>query len=105
LFESRILVYTLRQDDHLAAAALVYRVREDQNYLVSWGDDLAYRKNRVMNLMAYHLVSTAIDQGVGLLDLGISSVNGVPDDNLIYFKRGIGGTSGLRLDFQFGAFQ
>jgi len=35
-----------------------------------------------------------------VLDIGISSVNGVPDDGLIHFKRSIDGVTGLRTNFR-----
>lgn len=100
VFGARIAAYALKRDGRLAAAALVYRVSENQEYLVSWGDDIRDRKDRAMNVMAYHLVSTAILNNIALFDLGISSVNGSPDDGLINFKRNIGGTPGLRIDFR-----
>jgi hypothetical protein len=53
-----------------------------------------------MNLMVYHLVRLAIAQRVAVLDVGISSVDGVPDDNLIQFKRSVGAATGLRIDFR-----
>ena len=53
-----------------------------------------------MNVMAYHLVSAAIAQRVSVIDIGISSVDGVPDDGLIQFKRNIGGVTGLRLNLR-----
>jgi hypothetical protein len=50
--------------------------------------------------MAYHLTCASIAQRVAIVDLGISSVNGIPDDGLIQFKRSIGATTGLRIDFR-----
>lgn len=98
-FGQRIAMYRLTKDHRLAAAALVYRTRSDVDHVVAWGDDILFRKDRVMNLMAYHLVCEAISGGIRIIDLGISSVNGVPDDGLIQFKRNIGASTGLRIDF------
>lgn len=100
VFGARIAMHRLTHHGQLAGAALVYRVADDWDYIAAWGDDLRHRSGRVMNLMAYHLVCTAIAQRVAILDLGISSVDGVPDDGLIHFKRSIGATTGLRLDFR-----
>jgi hypothetical protein len=100
VFGKRIAMYRLMQGAELAAAALVYRVTRDWDYLVAWGDDIRYRPNRVMNVMAYQLVRAAIIERVGLIDLGISSVHGIPDDGLIQFKRNIGGVTGLRINFR-----
>ena len=100
IFGPRIAMYRLRDGDALAAAALVYRVRPDWDYVVAWGDNLAYRPTRVMNALAYHLVETAIARRVSVMDLGISSVGGVADEGLISFKRNVGASTGLRIDFR-----
>lgn len=99
LFGPRIAMHRLRRDGDLAGAALVYRIAPAWDYVVAWGDDLAHRGKRAVNLIAYHLVREAMAQRVGVIDLGISSVDGVPDDGLIHFKRGIGAATGLRLNF------
>ena len=64
----------------LAGAALVYRIAPHWDYVAAWGDELRHRGKRVMNLMVYHLVCSAIAQQVKVLDLGISSVTGSADD-------------------------
>jgi hypothetical protein len=97
-FGERIVMYRCLQADDLAGAALVYRVLPDRDYVVTWGDDFRRRPGGVMNAIAYHLVRTAIADGVGLIDIGISSVDGAPDDGLIQFKRHIGAAVGLRPD-------
>lgn len=99
-FGERIAMYRLGDADDPAGAALVYRVMPDQDYVVAWGDDISHRREGVMNVMAYLLVRQAIAQDVRLIDLGISSVGGAPDDGLIQFKRNIGAVTGLRLDLQ-----
>ena len=98
-FGKRIAMHRLIQGGDLAGAALVYRVRRDWDCVAAWGDNLRHRQNRVMNVMAYQLVCEAIVQRVSIIDTGISSVSGVPDDGLVQFKRNIGGTTGLRLNF------
>lgn len=99
-FGKRIAMHRLVQGDQLAAAALVYRITSDWDYIAAWGDDLRYRQNRVMNVMAYQIVRVAIAQRVSVVDTGNSSINGMSDDGLVQFKRNIGGATGLRLDFR-----
>ena len=100
IFGSRIAMRRLLLGDALAAAALLYRVTPDVEYVVAWGDDCAQRSRRVMNVLAYYLVETAITHGTRVIDLGISSVDGVPDEGLINFKQGVGAVTGLRLNFR-----
>lgn len=99
IFETRIVMRRLMLNDKLAGAALVYRVAPAWDYVAAWGDELAHRDKRVMNAMAYHLVREAIAQRVAVVDIGISSAGGVADDGLIQFKRSIGATTGLRINF------
>lgn len=99
VFGNRIAMHRLLRAGELAGAALVYRLARDWNYVVAWGDDLRHRQHRVMNVMADQLVRAAIAQRISVLDAGTSSVEGVPDDGLIQFKRSVGATTGLRLYF------
>ena len=100
LFGERIVMHRLMHGEELAAAALVYRVAPDWDYLAAWGDRMEYRERKAMNVMAYELACHAIKHRVSVLDLGISSVDGVPDDGLIQFKRSVGAATGLRLNFR-----
>lgn len=97
-FPERIRMYLLTRGDALLAAALVYRVKRDCDYVVAWGDDRSARDLGPINMVAYRLVEEAVGNGVTLIDLGISTVDGAPDDGLIQFKRHIGASTGLRLD-------
>jgi hypothetical protein len=101
LFGKRIMMHRLLCNGELASAALVYRIAPDWDYVVAWGDDIKFRRNRAMNLMACHLLQLAVVQGVSVVDTGISSVGGTPDGNLIQFKRSIGAVVGLRTNYHF----
>jgi hypothetical protein len=99
VFGQRITMQRLLCGAELAAAALVYRIAPQWEYLVSWGDERQHRPKRVMNLMAYHLIGLSISQGVRVFDTGISSVTGASDDKLVQFKRSIGAVAGLRRNY------
>jgi hypothetical protein len=99
-FPKRIAMYRLVKDRVLAAAALVYRVGRNWDYVAAWGDEPEHRRHRPMNLMSFEIFRIAITDRVQLVDLGISSVDGVPDDGLIQFKRSLGAASGLRLNLR-----
>lgn len=98
LFGDRIAMHRLTQAGELAGAALVYRVTPHCDYVVAWGDDLRHRHDKVINVMAYRLMCSAIAARIRVIDLGISSVDGVPDDGLVQFKRSIGAVTGMRLN-------
>jgi GNAT acetyltransferase-like protein len=99
LFGERIAMHRALRGGDLAAAALVYRVARDWDYLAAWGDDLRHRDSKVMNAMSFHLVCEAFARRIAVIDLGISSVDGVADDGLIQFKRSVGAVTGLRTDY------
>jgi hypothetical protein len=96
LFGSRIVMHRVIKDDALAGAVLVYRVAPEWDYIVAWGDSLRHRHHSVMNFIVYQLVRLAIADRVTVVDLGISSVDGVADDGLIHFKRSVGAVTGVR---------
>ncbi len=86
-FPDRINMYLLQAEGHHIAAALVYRVMPKVDHIVTWGDDKTRRDIAPIGTIAVHLLERALREKVEVLDIGISSVNGVPDDGLIAFKR------------------
>lgn len=98
-FGERIRFFVLDHGDTPVAAALLYRLRPDIELVEYWGDH--HRLDRSpMNRLAEEVCARAIEEGVRLVDLGISSVDGEPNDGLIQFKQSIGATAELRLDLE-----
>lgn len=97
-FPGRIRMYLLAHRDTPCAAALVYRVLPGRDLVVAWGDSGHDLRRSPMNLLAYRVVALAMAEGLRSLDLGISSVAGVPDRGLCRFKRSILAEESLRLD-------
>jgi hypothetical protein len=98
LFPGRLRMLLLRHKGRTVAAALVYNVLPGAHYLAAWGDSEHDLAHSPMNLLAHELVADALDQGARIMDLGISSVEGVVNDGLVQFKRNVGASSALRLD-------
>ena len=65
--------------------------------VVYWGDAGHELPRSPMNVLAHALVARSLDEGVRSLDIGPSSIDGVPDQGLIQFKRSIGAREDLRL--------
>ena len=80
------------------AAALTYRVLPGRELVVYWGDAGHDLPRSPMNVLAHAMVARALDEGVRSLDIGPSSVAGVPDQGLNQFKRSVGARESLRLD-------
>jgi hypothetical protein len=98
LFPGYIRMLVLRHLSSIVAAALVYRVLPGVHYVAAWGDaghDLAYSP---MNYLAHQVVVDALKQGAHVVDLGLSSIDGVANEGLVQFKRNVGSTTGMRLD-------
>ena len=98
-FGDRIRFFVLHHSGTPVAAALLYRLRPDIELVEYWGDDHDLDRSP-MNRLAEEVCTRAIDEGVRLVDLGISSVDGEPNDGLIQFKQSIGATAELRLDLE-----
>lgn len=98
LFPGRVRMLLLRHESSVVAAALVYRMLPGVHYVAAWGDAGHQLPYSPINFMAHQVVKNAIEDGVHIVDLGISSVDGVVNDGLVQFKRNVGASTGLRLD-------
>ncbi len=93
-----IRYFLLRHGGVLVAAALLYRVQPGVELVEYWGDCHNLARSP-MNVLAARVIERAIAEGVRVVDLGLSSVDGVPDAGLIQFKQSVGARAELRLDF------
>jgi hypothetical protein len=94
----RVRMFTLTHAGVPCAAALVYRVTPRRELVVYWGDAGHDLPRSPMNALAHLLVAQVLGEGALALDLGPSSVAGVPDQGLIQFKRSVLARESLRLD-------
>lgn len=94
----RVRMFTLTHAGAPCAAALVYRVAPRRELVVYWGDAGHDLPRSPMNALAHLLVAQVLGEGALALDLGPSSVAGVPDQGLIQFKRSVLARESLRLD-------
>lgn len=97
-FPGHIRMFTLVHGDRACAAALVYKVRPQRDMVVAWGDADHELPRSPMNVLVHQLMAQELGDGVLTVDLGISSVDGAPDQGLIQFKESVGAKSSLRLD-------
>jgi hypothetical protein len=98
VFPDRVHPQLLLHGGRPVAAAVVYRVLDDVDLLVAWGDAPAHGLQRSpMNVLAHLLVLRSSETGARLLDLGPSSEkDGRPNLGLAQFKRSVGATPGTR---------
>lgn len=98
LFPVRLRMLLLRYEGCSIAAALIYTVLPGAHYLAAWGDAGHKMVHSPMNFLTHQLVMDGLDEGARVVDLGISSVDGVADEGLVLFKRHVGASSSLRLN-------
>lgn len=96
--EAEFFVMSLDGAD--VAAAMVYPVTEGINQVVYWGDAPGYADCRAMNYFTYKVFEHYFQQGLKILDIGPSSVEGIPNYGLCSFKENLGCTISLRHVFQ-----
>jgi hypothetical protein len=96
-FPGRVRMAVLEHAGRPCAAALTYRVLPARELVVYWGDAGHALPRSPMNVLAHALVARSLDEGARSLDIGPSSVDGVPDQGLIQFKRSVGAREDLRL--------
>lgn len=91
---AEFFVMTLERAD--VAAAMVYPVTDGIHQVVYWGDAPGYTDCRAMNFFTYKVFEHYAKKGLKLLDIGPSSVEGVPNYGLCSFKENLGCTVSLR---------
>ncbi len=96
-FPGNIRWFLLHHDATPVAAVLQYNITDQHAVIVYWGDDHNLKRSP-MNLLAYRVFEQAMADGLVTVDVGISSVDGVPDPGLIHFKQSIGCRPELRLN-------
>lgn len=97
-FPGRVRMAALEHAGRSCAAALTYRVAPGRELVVYWGDAGHDLPRSPMNVLALRLVERCLAERALSLDIGTSSVAGVPDQGLIQFKRSVGARESLRLD-------
>ena len=97
-FPGRVRLRALEHAGEPCAAALTYRVASGRELVVYWGDAGHDLPRSPMNVLALRMVERSLAEGALSLDIGTSSVAGVPDQGLIQFKRSVGARESLRLD-------
>ncbi len=86
----RLRCFELRHDGRPVAAALLYRLLDDVESVQYWGDVAPWLTFSPMRQLAFEVCATAISEGIRLVDLGKSSLDGCPDHGLVQFKRSLG---------------
>lgn len=74
----------------LIAYSICVKLREDLLYVLYWGEEFEKRVKSPVVLLCHELVEYSLRNGLRYLDVGISSVEGEVDLNLLGFKQRLG---------------
>lgn len=92
--------FVLSHQDMDVAAAQVFHVGDGICQVIYWGDLKAYAELRTMNYLAYRIFEYYAKQGTRILDIGPSTVNGIPNHGLCDFKESIGCSMSPKYSFE-----
>ena len=82
--------FLLQYERKDVAAAQIFHVAEGIAQVIYWGDLRAYSHLRPMNYFAYRLFMHYQREGLRILDIGPSTMDGTPNYGLCDFKTAIG---------------
>jgi len=90
--------FCLRFQGKSVASAQVFRVTDEIVQVIYWGDDGEHSDMRPMNALAHYVTNyyKAISD-VSYIDLGPSSLEGIPNNGLCNFKESIGCSASNKL--------
>jgi hypothetical protein len=83
----------------LVAASICIVVNPRVFYVFYWGEIGGVESHSPVAMLAEKIYDTAKNEKFALLDLGISSVKGVPNPGLVRFKRNLGCEESLKLTY------
>lgn len=96
-FPGNIRWFLLKHKTIPVAAVLQYNITDVHAVIIDWGDDHNLQCSP-MNLLAYPVFEQARADGLATVDIGLSSVNGVPNPDHVRFAESIGCHPGHRLN-------
>lgn len=100
-FPDALVLFGSREGNHddapLAAAAVCLLLGDGILYVFYWGDRPGYAQLSPVVGIADAVYRYCQQQGLRLLDVGTSTVDGEPSHGLIQFKRGLGFTESLKV--------
>ncbi|MCU0428669.1 MAG: GNAT family N-acetyltransferase [Cytophagaceae bacterium] len=92
LAPQRYTLFSVHLMEEVLAVAVGVRVRSDILYFFLPADDHRYLNLSPMALLKEGMYLYCQEQSIGILDYGIGTVGGVPNEGLIRFKKNMGGS-------------
>lgn len=92
--------YRVYDPNGTAAAAIVIKVNDEILYTFYYAHARKFDKISPVVLLISGIYKLAKEQGIGMIDLGTSMINGKVNRSLLHFKKSIGGQSSHKLIFE-----
>jgi hypothetical protein len=89
-FPSVYEIKYLELRSEIAAMCLMVNIAPEVRYVLYWADNLSFRNYSPITLLCEKLVEQSLIDGVQILDLGISSSEGLLNEGLHRFKQNLG---------------
>jgi hypothetical protein len=96
-FPDAVTLFGCRLGNDLVAAAVCLQVEEGVLYVFYWGDRPGYASLSPVVSLADAIYTDCQTRGIGLLDVGTSTVDRQPNFGLIQFKSGLGFSASLKV--------
>lgn len=103
LFPEQMLLFGTQAGAEQAAAALCLRLSPDVLYVFYWGDRPGYAQLSPVAALADCIERYARDAGAKQICVGTSTVDAEPNFGLLQFKRNLGFSESLKLQFTWSA--
>ncbi len=87
-------------EQRLLAASICIAVSTRILYVFYWGDVPGVQELSPVTLLAEQIYRHCQSSGFALMDVGVSTVNGVPNEGLIRYKTNLGCTPSLKLEYR-----
>jgi Acetyltransferase (GNAT) domain len=95
-FPHEYLLFSVKEDQKIAAAAIVIRVSAKVLYTFYYAHARVFDKVSPIVCLMHNLYSYAEENNCKMIDLGTSIVNGNINQPLLHFKKSIGGQPSLK---------
>ena len=90
ILPDKYLLFGLFDQDKLIAASVSIRISQDILYNFYHADDISYRSTSPLVMLVQEIYRYCQQNGIKILDLGVSSTNGLINQGLFNFKKNLG---------------
>ena len=89
-FPDHYKMFFAKVHENIVAMCLTVDIAPTVRYVLYWADNLDFRNISPVVFLFERLMARCIHEGIEILDLGISSVNGEVNEGLLAFKHNLG---------------